>query len=240
MRKQSLTTLLLTILLLHLSNFAFAQWEKLEKKDANYNGAVTFGLIHSVNLTTISGDFPSLTATNRETETHKRAPRLTLDIGLTGNYYFNNKVSLQMDLVYTYMGSHLTTKTEIYNEVGIVETVDYYTYAMDYIKLPISVNIYPKEKIYLNLGGYVATNLSNSLYKIFHSDNYHVEEIESLGSVNSLDYGLLFGIGFDTKIVRIGFQYTYGLSRINTNQDYSLHNNVFQIVARWNFFSDLK
>ena len=223
-----------------VNNSAFAQWENLEKEDTKYDGAVTFGLIHSFNLTTISGDFPSLTSTNRETETNRRAPRLTLDIGLTGNYYFNNKVSLQMDLVYTYMGSHLTTKTDIYNEIGIVETVEYYTYAMDYIKLPISVNIYPKEKLYLNLGGYVATNLSNSLYKIFHSDDYHVEEIEELGDVNSLDYGLLFGVGFDTKIVRVGFQYTYGLSQFNTNQDYSLHNNVFQIVARWNFFSDLK
>ena len=240
MRKHSLITFVITLLFLHFSNFAFAQWENLEKKDITYNGAVTFGLIHSVNLTTISGDFPSFSSTNRETETKKRAPRLTLDIGLTGNYYINNKVSLQMDLVYTYMGAHLTSTTDIYNEVGVIETNDYYTYAMDYIKLPLSVNIYPKEKLYVNLGGYVATNLSNSLYKFFHSDTYHVEEIESIGSVNSLDYGLLFGVGFDTKIVRLGFQYTYGLSQFNSEEAYSLHNNVFQIVARWNFFSDLK
>ena len=226
--------------IIFVNNSAFAQWENLENEQNKYDGAVTFGLIHSINLTTVSGDLPSLNSSNRETTTRNRAPRLTMDIGLTGNYYFNEKISLQMDLVYSYMGTHLTTNTRIYNEVGVIETDDYYTYAMDYIKMPISINFYPREKIYLNIGGYAASNLSNSVYKIFHSDDYHVDEIESLGNVNSLDYGVIMGVGFNTKIVKVGFQYSYGISAFNSNDDYSLHNSVFQIVARWNFFSDLK
>lgn len=223
-----------------ISNSVSAQWEKLEKDEIKYEGAVTFGLIHSINLTTISGDFPSIISSNRKTSTKNRVPRLTIDIGLTGNYYFNEKVSIQADIVYTFMGSHLATYTYIYNEVGVVETDDYYIYAMDYIKIPLSINYYPREKIYLNFGGYVASNLSSSIYGFFHNDSYKIEEIEKLGDVNALDYGLLLGVGFNTKIVRLGFQYTYGLSRLNSNDVYSLHNNVFQIVARWNFFSDLK
>ena len=231
---------LLIASLFFLNNSVFAQWEDIKNEEVKYEGAMTFGLINSVNLTTISGNLPSITTTNKIITTKKRAPRLTMDVGITGNYYFNHKISLQMDLIYTYMGTHITANTNIYNEVGIIDKNNHYSFSMEYIKLPISINLYPKEKIYINLGGYIAANIDNSVYKLFNRGSYKADEIDAIGGIQPLDYGILLGIGFNTKIAKIGFQYTYGLSQFNTNQDYNLHNNLFQIVARWNFFSDLK
>ena len=201
---------------------------------SDHKGAVTFGLLHSFNLTTISGGFPTSNFGNSETKTSILSPRFTFDLGMTVDYYLTEKFSVQFDFLYTYQGAHLISKTYLYNEVGKVENKKYFTYAMDYFKFPLTINYYPQKNLYVNAGGYFSSIISSTEYEYWYDRGDPIDDIKAF------DYGVTAGFGFNTAYAKIGFQYSYGINNFMTANNYDLHNNVFQIIVRWKFYSDLR
>lgn len=201
---------------------------------SDYKNAVTFGLAHSLHFTTISGTFPSSSIANRETKISTSSPRFTFSIGTTTDFHINKMVSIQFDFLYTYMGAHLLSKTYLYNEVGVIENKEYYTYAMDYFKFPLTVNFYPMRHIYMNGGGYFSTLISSSRYSHWY------ENREPIDDIKPIDYGIIAGFGFNTPYAKIGFQYSYGLNNFVDNKSFDVHHNVFEFTVRWKFYSDIR
>jgi len=223
-------SLLIIVSVLFLNTNTFGQGSE----SSDYQGSVTFGLTHSFHFTTITGQFPSLNLGNRQTSISTAAPRFTFSIGMTADYYVSSKFSVQFDFLYTYIGAHLVSKTFLYNEVGVIENREYYTYAMDYFKFPLTLNYYPMPKLYVNGGGYFATLISSSKY------NHWFDSREPIDNIKPFDYGLVVGFGFNTKYAKFGFQYSYGFNNFIDNPKYNLHHNVFELTVRWKFYSDLR
>jgi len=223
-------SLLVFVSLILLNTNTFGQ----ESSDNNHQGAVTFGLLHTFNLTSISGTFPSKNFGNSKTKTSVSSPRFTFDLGMTVDYFISEKLSVQFDFVYTYQGAHLISKTFLYNEVGKIENKDYYTYAMDYFKFPLTANYYPMKHLYINGGGYFSTIISSSNYEYWYDKGDPIDDIKPF------DYGVIAGFGFNTPYAKIGFQYSYGINDFISNDNYNLHHSVFQMVVRWKFYSDLR
>jgi len=206
------------------------------KENDIYKNAVTFGLYHSFNFTTIVGDFPELKTPSVKQETHLSAPRFTFDIGMSMDYYFNRHVALQMDALFTYNGGHFVKTRTVYNEVGKIEEYEYFTYATSYLQLPLALVFYPKDQVYFSGGGYIGSLIYSQRYHHWYDSNTskHIKD------VNPFDYGLVFGMGFSLSYVKIGFQYSYGLSSIVNEPSYDLHHSDYKMVVRWRFASDIR
>ncbi len=206
------------------------------KEDDVYDGALSFGLYHSFNFTTVVGNFPELKTLSVKQETNLAAPRFTFDIGMTMDYRINRKTSIQVDALFTYNGGHFVRTRTIYNEVGKIEEQEYFTYSTSYMQLPMAFVFYPKDQIYFSGGAYVGA--------LIHSQRYHhwynSTSSTPIRDVNPFDYGLVFGMGFNTSYVKIGFQYSYGLSSIVNDPSYDLHHSDYKMVVRWKFASDVR
>ena len=233
MRNFFIITKIRAVLLLSIFVFGTNTYAQ-EDADNDYANAITFGLVHSLNLASMTGTLPSTNVSNLNSKTTMYAPRVTFDVGMTMDYYINKKLSVQMDLVYSYLGTKLVTKTNIYNEVGIVKKESYSRYTTSYFKLPLTINFYPVKGIYANAGGYFSSLISASQYEHWYDNGNTIDDI------SPLDYGVIAGVGFNTPVVKVGFQYSYGLYDIINNDDYNLHHSVFQLILRWKFYSDLR
>jgi len=199
-----------------------------------YKNAITFGLTHSVNFTTITGSFPTKNFSNLESKVSVASPRTTFSIGMSIDYHLNKHLSLQLDFLYTYIGAHLLEKTSVYNEIGIIDNNIYYTFATSYFKFPLTLNYYPMPLLYINGGGYFAPLVSNSSYNHWYDNREPIEDIKPF------DYGFVAGFGLNLKYVKIGFQYSYGISDFIDNESFNVHHNIFEITARWKFYSDIR
>jgi|GEM_PF-4801791 hypothetical protein len=230
MCKKSLTIIVALLFVLLINGNILGQ---TENSNSNSN-AVTFGIIHSFNLTSVAGTFPSSDFSNSKTITSIVSPRYTFDLGMTVDYFIVDKLSVQFDLVYTYQGAHTVNKSSIYNEIGKLESKEYLTLATDYFKFPLTFNFYPKEKLYVNAGGYLASLVSAKTY-----DGWY-DQREPIENMNILDYGIIAGMGFNTSYVKIGFQYSYGLNSFINDGKHDVHHSVFQLVTRWKFYSDIR
>lgn len=200
-----------------------------------YKNAMTFGIAHSFNFTSIVGSFPDVFASNISQTTNMTAPRFTLDFGMTTDYYISEQFSIQFDAVFTYNGAHFVSTRSVYNEIGIIETNQWFTYAMNYFKFPLAVSFYPKDKLYLTAGGYFATLLHSRKYEYW----YNLDS-KPINRINNIDYGMVFGMGFNLPYLKVGFQYSYGFDSFISDPNYDLHHSVFQVVARWKFYSDIR
>jgi len=226
--------IIIGFLLFSLSINTFGQNTNDSTNSDIYKNAITFGLAHSMHYTTITGDFPNKNFGNFESKISTSTPRLTFSLGMTVDYYFNKMLSLQFDFLYMYAGSHLIQKTKIYNEIGIIENNKYYTYSMSYFKFPLLLNFYPLHMLYINGGGYFAPLISSSKYDYWYNNREPIEDIKPF------DYGFVAGMGLNFKYVKIGFQYSYGIGNFIDNNNFNVHNNVFEITARWKFYSDIR
>ncbi len=199
-----------------------------------YKNAITFGITHSLQFTTITGTFPNNKIQNLESNISASTPRTTFSFGMTMDYHFSKKLSLQFDFLYTYIGAHLVQKTIVYNELGIIENNKYYTYATSYFKFPLTLNFYPLPLLYINGGGYFAPLVLSSEYEHWYNSREPIEDIKPI------DYGFVAGFGFNFKYVKLGFQYSYGIGNFINNKSSNLHHNVFELSVRWKFYSDIR
>lgn len=117
--------------------------------------------------------------------------------GLSYKSEFSEKLALQVDLVYATMGA---------------EFQDLYTDELDYIQLPITINVKLLKIVTLQAGpqiGYLVTA--------------QIDGEDYIDSLNTIDYGVVGGVGIAFPNTNFGFsaKYYYGLANIN-NQDSSL------------------
>jgi hypothetical protein len=47
-------------------------------------------------------------------------------------------------------------------------------------------------------------------------------------------------MGLNLKYVKLGFQYSYGIGSFIDNNNFDVHNNVFELSVRWKFYSDIR
>lgn len=207
----------------------------ISQDKSHYRGAVTFGLTHSFNNTTLLGDFPDNSYLNL-VETKTAIGRITPDIGINVDYYFSHLLSIQLDAVYSSMGCVLETSTTLYNEVGKVDGFSSKRLVLDYIKFPLALYVYPRDIFYLSAGGYVSTLISSRERSYWYDSS---EEGEY--KFNNLDAGVSAGMGMNLNYVKLGFQYNYGmLNTVRDQDDVDLRNGVFQFVVRWKFYSEIR
>jgi len=218
---------------------SFSQESSPPTATINYKGAFEFGFQHSINLTTLVGKNNSYRIGNRIIEINPVGRRLTFDIGMFSHLYLSRKFSIDFEILYSYMGSPIEKKTTVLHDLGEISGSENCTYAFQYFKFPVILKAHPTEKFSVEFGGYIATLLAaNERYRWESGTGY---SRESLDGISSYDAGIVAGVGFDMKILNLGFRYNYGLVNVFEEKGtLDLRNSVFQVVAQWKLYSDIK
>lgn len=164
---------------------------------------------------------------------------LGLDIPLGSSLY------LQPSLMYTSKGSKVIS--------GTPSSSNYYesTFNPTYLELPVNlvakVNIGYNSKMYVGFGPYVAMGIGGTRkingaalgVKYDYENNIKFsnddptttnnEEGAGYGILRKFDAGLNFNIGFEYNNVIIGYNYGYGLSKINSGGSNNNDENKYRV-----------
>jgi hypothetical protein len=218
------------LLLVSCSYSSFAQ----DQTESGTN--IEIGIHQAFNLTSLIGNTTSSSYYNREDNISVRKSRGTFDIGIFANVFLSKKFSIQTEVFYTYMGAHMKQTTTVFQDLYKEELDQDVTYALRYVKLPLSFKFYPHEKLFIHAGGYASVLLGADYYY-----PYTVKEREPIKNVSPYDLGIMAGLGVDLKYLSLGFRYNYGLVDIlpdDKNQD--LKNSVFQFVLQCKVYRSQK
>ncbi|HLW19226.1 MAG TPA: porin family protein [Cyclobacteriaceae bacterium] len=200
MRKISNKILNLALVVLMLGGIPFAHGQ-------SNNPGPKIGIKGGLNLSQLYVDQP-----NAEDENMK----LGLNVGVFGKIPISNFLAVQPEVLYSNVGSKITYGgSNLENALGIEPGE--VRFNLNYIQVPVAlaVNVGP---LNLHAGPYLSYLLSANV-KDLESANLNTTNVVDLDTddFNRLDYGLLFGVGFDVQGVTIGARYNHGLREIGNS-----------------------
>ena len=160
-------------------------------------------------------------------------------VGAVAEIFINKKLSIQPELIYSkqgfeYSGFNVGSYVPVYTE---------YTWRQDYINVPIMVKYYIVKGFNVQ-GGMQFGFLVNSEME------QRGIELDTKSLVNSFDFGLNFGVGYELPIgVFFDMRYNMGLTNVfnkdfdafykytsgNYSEDVKSENSVFQLSVGYKF-----
>ena len=215
---------------------AFSQFAEVQNEPAHIHvdrkGKMEFGLEHTLSFSSLIGNGPKTSFGVTETKFDPVGVRVTMSLGGFGNYYITDKMSFQFEFMFAFSGSHFKLDKTIYQDLGYFTTTTNKTYALRYVKVPLTLNYYLLDNFYFQGGGYFSALLNAK------SRENHVvfgPKSEFVDNLNPVDLGVIGGVGFDARIIKLGFRYSYGFSNVfsNSGDAANLHNSVFEVIAHW-------
>ncbi len=126
--------------------------------------------------------------------------------GLFYRAYLNDFISLQPGLEFSQKGS--TFKYNNFLSEGEFRGI------INYVELPVLINIHPVENFHIGAGPYLATLISAKLKSV--DDDGDVDGVEEFDRDNftSFDYGVSFDAGLDFEAITVGARYNLGLNDV--------------------------
>jgi hypothetical protein len=154
-------------------------------------------------------------------------------LGFNGGVFLkiaiNQRFAFQPELLFSTQGAELE-----YNNSFVTGTV---TYHLNYLQVPL-VGVYNVTRnINIQGGIYLASLLSTQTKNGADDGSFNFEEQISKSNFQSIDYGLLVGLGADLNRISFGIRYNYGVSNIGKEFNFSnesiqhfpdARNSVFQ------------
>ncbi|ERM80606.1 hypothetical protein P872_12595 [Rhodonellum psychrophilum GCM71 = DSM 17998] len=158
--------------------------------------------------------------------------KLGLHFGIFTKIPVNNFLAFQPELLYTNVGSKVSYGgSTVENILGIREGE--VRFNLNYIQLPLAlaINVGP---LNIHAGPYLSYLVSSNVKNLRTSDLTTINTIElNKDDFNTIDYGLLAGVGFDVQNVTIGARYNYGLRQVGKDgMARNLTNNSKNSVAQ--------
>lgn len=171
------------------------------------NPGPNFGIKGGLNLSQLYVDQP-----NVEDESMK----VGINFGVFAKIPINNFLAVQPEVLYSNAGSKITYGgTNLENILGI-EPAEV-RFNLNYVQVPIAlaVNVGP---LNLHAGPYFSYLLSAKVKNLKTSDlsSSNIANLDT-DDFNKLDYGVMFGVGFDVNAVTLGVRYNYGLRQVGNS-----------------------
>ena len=221
---------------LFCANFAQAQNDSLRQT------GIEFGFQHSINFTHLSGSSGPISYSNRVENYDPIRNRVTFDFGMFAIAHLSDRIAIQPEVVYTYMGGHYQKTTTFLHDLGAFEGTENVSFAADYIKASLATNIKFNDRIFIQVGGYGASLLSAEQFvPWWEVDND--QKRKQLTGVSHFDAGIIGGFGLSTSVLNMSFRYNQGLVDVFARgelNEFNMHNGVFQFILQWKLYSDFK
>lgn len=173
----------------------------------NNNPGPKLGIKAGLNLSQLYVEQP-----NAEDENMK----VGFNMGVFGKIPINSFLAVQPEVLYSNVGSKITYGgSGLENLLGIEPGE--VRFNLNYIQVPIGLaaNLGP---LNVHAGPYFSYLLSANIKDLKPSD-LSSTDVAGLDTddFNRMDYGLMFGVGFDVQGVTIGARYNYGLREIGNS-----------------------
>lgn len=160
--------------------------------------------------------------------------KTNFSMGISYRYLLNQTISFEARLNYLNIGtSYDDIPGDLLNDGGEVD----FTTDLQYINMPITVFVSPFKSPYFHfLGGFYASKLISAKQN-GNLDGYVVDignifiDRDLYKSTNSLDFGLVTGIGSRINInnkINFGIDLRYNYGFTNLNKSYTNDNNTYQ------------
>lgn len=138
--------------------------------------------------------------------------RHSFHVGLYGETFLNNYLSVQSELLYSQQGYEIKFNNATF------------TQKLNYINLPIVMKVYPSKNIFIEVGPQIGLAIT---HKEEFTSSYDLIEVSQEFEPNNFDWGINFGGGVKTNSgVSFGVRYHLGLGDIY--EENSPHNRVWQ------------
>lgn len=181
---------------------------------------VKFGAKAGLNVSTLTGDVNDVSS------------RVGFHVGGFAEIKLSDKFSVQPELLYSAQGAKGS-----YNDFDGTDIISIdVTSKLAYINVPVMAKYYVADKFSLEAGPQIGFLVSAKEKHSFGGDS---EELDIKDGLNSIDFGVNFGAGYDfTENVSVGVRYNLGLSNINKNEDGDsgkVKNSVFSLSVGYRF-----
>lgn len=178
------------------------------------------------------------------------AQKIGFHAGVFVNIPISKQFSFQPEVMYNQMGARdVISSTDVPTSTGRIKTEVQDKLTMNYISVPLMVQMRPFEKFYIEAGpefsyfingknkGDITTtttsgNVTNTT-QVSHSEDINKDDI------NKFNFGLGLGLGYDiTSNIGINARYVNSLTNINKERaagENSYNNRVFQLGVNYKF-----
>ena len=183
-----------------------------------------FGVKGGVNFANLSGDIED------------NSTKVGFNVGSFVEIKISDKFSLQPELLFSTQG----TKEE-YSETFNGTTINYDSKLnLSYLNIPVMAKFYVADKFSLEAGPQIGFLLSaKTKTEVTDGTNSSSEEEDFKDNVESTDFGLNFGAGYDfTSNLSAGFRYNLGLSNVaktEAGDDTKIKNTVLSVSLAYKF-----
>lgn len=140
-------------------------------------------------------------------------PQLGFNGGVFLKVAINRNFAFQPELLFSTQGAELE-----YNNSFVTGTV---TYHLNYLQVPLMLTYNFTRNVNLHGGIYLASLLSSNTKNGSDDGSFNFEEQISKSNFQSIDYGLLVGLGVDLNRISFGIRYNYGVGNVGKSYDFS-------------------
>lgn len=209
----------ITLRILFLFSIAMLFMGALEAQNSERENNSRFGIKAGLNISNLNVNDVVL-----------KNAQIGFNGGLFAKIALTRHFAFQPELLFSTQGAELQ-----YNNNYVVGTV---TYHLNYLQVPLLGVYNITRNINVHGGVYVASLLSVNTKNGSDDGSFNFEEQISKSNFQSIDYGLVLGIGGDINRISFGVRYDYGLSNIGKDFTFSDlethrfpdgHNSVWQI-----------
>lgn len=180
---------------------------------------VKFGAKAGVNFATIGGDSENVDS------------RTSFHLGGVAEIVISDKFSVQPELLFSSQGAK-SEYSEDLGELGSFKVEE--NLKLNYLNLPIIAKYYVTDGLSIEAGPQLGFLLSAD-YDVEVDGESDEQDVKD--NFKSIDFGAGFGLGYKLENgLNFNLRYNLGLSNISdTDGDFSIQNNVFQISVGYMF-----
>ncbi|MBX2916074.1 MAG: PorT family protein [Cyclobacteriaceae bacterium] len=189
---------------------------------------VKLGVRGGLNVSTVSGDIVYRYFNWYE---YSQKPRIGFNVGVDASSQLSDKISLQVELLYSTEGASASGQWTDSGEGKMTSTQKF-----DFLAMPMFVKYNFSPHFYFMAGPQVSYLLS-SHYKYRDEIGGFTTIENNLKSMNKVGFGLVPSIGYEVDKFSFGIRYFKGFSQLNkSNDDRKLKGTVFSVVVHYRLF----
>ena len=135
------------------------------------------------------------------------------NIGLFATLPLSSSVALQPELIYTTKGAELQ-----YDNAFTAGTAKF---RLNYVEVPVLIKANLTKNFNVHFGPYAAFLVDSKITNEGQNGDINFEQEIDREDLNTVDFGVAAGLGFDFDSFGIGARYNYGLSTVGKERTYA-------------------
>lgn len=150
---------------------------------------------------------------------HDENTKIGFHAGLFYKAAISDFFAIQPELQVTMKGAQLTFANDLVSGTG--------NFSLNYFEVPVLAVFNISKNFNIHAGAYVASLLDVTIDNEGRVSTFDFEKELDRDNFETLDYGLVGGLGFDINQLSMGLRYEYGLNTVGKSMDFDGTSRTF-------------